>query len=194
MPSVLGKGKEQVVQQKKKQSRVEMAGEYTVQSRWFHLLVDPILRGDLAKLSGSEFKVLVTIKAHCNHATGLAWPSVNTVAALTGLSSATTKRAIKKLKLDSYLKVEKKQRKNTYKIIEALEVQKNGSDEKEQMYFDYAPSSIQKQLAAIKEFCTDGDTNITINLQINNTQNNFFGEKKLTKDEIDAIFKKAGAP
>jgi len=190
-----GKEKEQVGQQKKKKSRVEVSTEYSIQSRWFHVLADPILRGDLANLTGSEFKVLMTIKAHSNHATGFAFPSMKKIASLTGLSEPTTKRAVKSLKSEGYIKVGKEKRSNNYRVIESLIVEKNGSAETEQMMFDYVPSDMQKQLIAIKEFCTNGDTNITINVQVNNTQNNFFGqpEEQLSKDEIDALFQEAAA-
>ena len=67
---------------------------FQAQTTWFHVLKSMIDNGDIAKLGPYATTVYLVIKAHTNFSTGLAFPSVDTIAEKSGVSEKQVKRCL----------------------------------------------------------------------------------------------------
>jgi len=70
---------------------------------WFHVFKAMIDDGEVAKIGASAFTTYCVIKSHTNFATGVAFPSIETISEKSGISQAQVKRDLKTLEANGLL-------------------------------------------------------------------------------------------
>jgi hypothetical protein len=127
------------------------------ETTWFHIFRAMVDSGDLAKMSGTTLKVYFVIKAHVNFATGVAFPSEETIARKSGISLSQTKRELKALEKIGYVWIGKIGRKNQYRLREKFEIQNDEGKPIAIATWDYLPNFVQHAVADLKNVLVTGD-------------------------------------
>lgn len=149
----------------------ELWNELKVQHLWIHVVRGKIHDGEIARVGAVPFCVYITIKSHTDMETGTAFPSIPTIAKLVGVSNDTVERALKKLVEAGLLEVEKKGRRNSYSIIEEVQLvdtngQHWGSAKRKYASLKYG-SFIEDLRSLARSGNFPGDPNITLNVTVN---------------------------
>jgi DNA-binding transcriptional ArsR family regulator len=131
----------------------------------------------------SAFGIYCTIKAHVDFSTGSAFPSIERICELTGLTKRTVLRNLSILEDMGFVVKEKKGRKNVYTLRERFDILDDLGRPSAVATWDYLPRSVQAAQAELKNFLLTGKSDGTIihierlNLQVNlggtNKQENF---------------------
>lgn len=117
--------------------------------------------GLAAEIGANGFIIWVAIKTHADFNTGIAYPSIRRLAAITGLADKTVQKAIKELEASNLLRTVTKgnQRISTrYIARERLDV-KLGNKLLCRIVIDYVPQAIKQQLHKISETLKTGERN-----------------------------------
>ena len=117
--------------------------------------------GLVAELGANCFVIWIAIKTHADFNTGIAWPSIRRLAAITGLADKTVQKAIKELEAASLLRIVKsgnQRASNRYIARERLDV-RLGSRLLCRIVIDYVPEAIKSQLHKISETLKTGERN-----------------------------------
>ena len=117
--------------------------------------------GLVAELGANCFVLWIAIKTHADFNTGIAWPSIRRLAAITGLADKTVQKAIKELEAASLLRIVKsgnQRASNRYIARERLDV-RLGSRLLCRIVIDYVPEAIKSQLHKISETLKTGERN-----------------------------------
>ena len=117
--------------------------------------------GLVAELGANCFVLWIAIKTHADFNTGVAWPSIRRLAAITGLADKTVQKAIKELEAASLLRIVKsgnQRASNRYIARERLDV-RLGSRLLCRIVIDYVPQAIKTQLHKISETLKTGERN-----------------------------------
>ena len=124
---------------------------------WFHVFRDMIESGDVAKIGPHATTVYLVIKAHTNWSTGSAFPSIETIAKKSGISSRKIKDCLKDLEVAGYIRKEKRGRSNLYTLREKVEI--IGGDGRPQAVasWDYLPATVKGAVADLKNVMASGD-------------------------------------
>lgn len=162
-----------------------MNNEYQAETSWFHLFRSMIESGDAKSLGPHAFTVYCVIKSHTNFNTGEAFPSVKTIVDKSGISKMTVLRALKSLADHGYIQVEKKGRKNVYRLREKVTINDSQGRPSAVATWDYLPTTIKQAQAELRNFLLEGNgeglqliqiDTLHLNVQINqggeNVQNN----------------------
>ena len=159
--------------------------ELKAQTNWFHLFKSMIDGGDLAKMSGSDLKVYLVVKSHTNFNTGKAFPSLDLIGKMAGISLAQVKRCLTSLVELGYILKQKQGRKNIYTLREKIECTDEQGRPAAVATWDYLPAGVKEAQAELKNFLATGDQdgkivhikNLTINVaqkgDINNVNVDF---------------------
>jgi DNA-binding transcriptional regulator YhcF (GntR family) len=153
--------------------------------QFFHIFQQMIANGDARKMGGTAFLVYAVIKARINYSSGRTFPTVATIAHDAGINEKTARRHMKTLVEMGYLKKKfHKNRSNTYRIVESLQVPVTTDEGKKEFVtttFDYVPAGVGKAIREIRNLkmkgaLPDGSSvkieNLTVNIQVNpNAQN-----------------------
>lgn len=123
---------------------------------WFHMFRDMITSGDWAKLSASAAKVYPVIKCHSNHTSGKSFPTIETIAGLSGISESQVKRVLIELTELGYLTVNKVGRKNTYILREKINITNTDGTPLATASFDYVPNTVKPSTADLKHVLLSG--------------------------------------
>jgi DNA-binding transcriptional ArsR family regulator len=155
----------------------------TAETTWFHLFRSMIFDGNMKKMGLSAFGIYCTIKAHVDFSTGSAFPSIERICELTGLTKRTVLRNLSILEDMGFVVKEKKGRKNVYTLRERFDILDDLGRPSAVATWDYLPRSVQAAQAELKNFLLTGKSDGTIihierlNLQVNlggtNKQENF---------------------
>ena len=149
--------------------------ELRVDHLWVHLLRGMIRGGGIAKLGRTAFCVYAEIKAHTDLETGNAWPSIELLAKLVGVSKLSVLTAIETLVKEGFLKVEKKGRSNHYSIVETVNIVEQSGAPWGNGQRKYVPTGFGDFVDELKRLARTGnlpgDKAITINLVVNVQQN-----------------------
>lgn len=155
----------------------------TAETTWFHLFRSMIFDGNMKKMGLSAFGIYCTIKAHVDFSTGSAFPSIERICELTGLTKRTVLRNLSILEDMGFVVKEKKGRKNVYTLRERFDILDDLGRPSAVATWDYLPRSVQAAQAELKDFLLTGKSDGTIihierlNLQVNlggtNKQENF---------------------
>lgn len=130
---------------------------FEAQTQWFHIFKAMIDSGDLAKLPGSSVKVYMVVKAHTNFQTGQAFPSIETIAEKSGLSTVQVMRELKTLEKFGYITKTKQGRNNIYTLREKVEITDEHGRPTAVATWDYLPSSVKHAVADLKNVMLTGD-------------------------------------
>ena len=117
--------------------------------------------GLVAELGANCFVIWIAIKTHADFNTGVAWPSIRRLAAITGLADKTVQKALKELETASLLRIVKsgnQRASNRYIARERLDV-RLGSRLLCRIVIDYVPQAIKTQLHKISETLKTGERN-----------------------------------
>jgi DNA-binding transcriptional ArsR family regulator len=112
--------------------------------------------GLVAAIGVNAFAIWSAIKAHSDYQTGISWPSVRRLMALTGLASATVQKSLNVLEEAKLLRSEVKGRRRYYVARERLDVSL-GSAVVCSVVVDYVPAKMRGQISALKEAAAAGE-------------------------------------
>lgn len=129
---------------------------FEANTRWFHVFKSMIDSGDLAAMSGSSVKVYLVIKAFTDYQTGQAFPSIDTIASATGLSTKQVKREITSLVSAGYIDKKKQGRSNVYTLREKVVVSDEFGRPAAVATWDYLPTSVQEAVADLRNVLVTG--------------------------------------
>lgn len=117
--------------------------------------------GLAAEIGANGFIIWVAIKTHADFNTGVAWPSIRRLSAITGLADKTVQKVLRELEQASLLRIVQtgNQRTSTrYIARERLDV-KLGNKLLCRIVIDYVPQAIKQQLHKISETLKTGERN-----------------------------------
>lgn len=111
--------------------------------------------GLVAQIGTNAFAVWSAVKAHADFQTGVAWPSIRRLMALTGLASATVQKSLRTLEDAKLLRSEVKGKSRYYLARERLDVSL-GSVTLCTVVVDYVPAKLRGQLGRVREALESG--------------------------------------
>ena len=117
--------------------------------------------GLVAELGANCFVLWIAIKTHADFNTGVAWPSIRRLSAITGLADKTVQKGLKELEAASLLRIVRtgnQRASNRYIARERLDV-RLGSRLLCRIVIDYIPQAIKNQLHKINETLKTGERN-----------------------------------
>lgn len=138
-----------------------MQGElFQAETTWFHLFKTMIDGGDAAKMGPYAFTIYCVIKSHTNFTTGLAFPSIETIADKSGISVRKVKEELQTLENMGYITKVREGRKNLYTLREKVEIldKKTGRPAAVAMW-DYLPTTVKNAMADLERVVMEGDFN-----------------------------------
>lgn len=112
--------------------------------------------GLVAQIGPNAFATWAAIKAHADFQTGIAWPSVRRLMALTGLASATVQKCLTTLETAHLLRSEVRKKRRYYVARERLDVSV-GQRVLCTVVVDYVPALMRDRLAQVREAVEGGD-------------------------------------
>lgn len=117
---------------------------------WFHVFRDMIESGELKRMGPHAFTVYCVIKAHAGRTHGRAWPSVDRIVELSGISRGKVMQELNALEEMGYVKREKEGRRAVYMLREKVRIMDSNAQETAALaHFDYVPNlmrAVQKDL------------------------------------------------
>lgn len=123
---------------------------------WFHVFRALIESGDLARMGPHAFAVYAVLKAHAGHTTGHAFPAVERIAALSGVSPRQVKRELRRLAEMGYLQATRRGRSNVYTLRERVEVLDQAGQVQAVASWDYVPASVAAAVADLRRVMVSG--------------------------------------
>ena len=121
--------------------------------------------GLVAQIGPNAFAVWAAIKAHADYQTGIAWPSVRRLMALTGLASATVQKCLATLEDSHLLRSDVRNKRRYYVARERLDVSL-GQRVLCTVVVDYVPASMRDRLAAVRNAIEGGDPGGLVDVDI----------------------------
>ena len=150
-----------------------MKGEnLSAELAWFHVFKAMIDDGEVAKIGASAFTTYCVIKSHTNFATGVAFPSIETISKKSGISERQVRRDLLTLEENGLLTKEKQWKKNVYTLREKILITDETGKPAGQATWDYLPDAVRGAVADLKNVLMTGqfaDAKIVMieNLQVN---------------------------
>lgn len=130
---------------------------FKAETTWFHVFRTMIENGDVAKMGPHAFTTYCVIKAHTNFSTGHSFPSVETIAAKSGVSEPQVKRELKTLEEMGYLTRKKIGRRNDYTLREKVDIADATGRPTAVATWDYLPDSVRHAVADLKNVLVTGE-------------------------------------
>lgn len=128
------------------------------ETTWFHIFRSMIGGGDVAKMGAGAFTVYAVIKYHTNFSTGKAFPSLETLAALSGISRRQVINELKILEEHGYItKARQGPRSTTYTLREKVGLQDSFGRPVAEASWDYIPDGVKRAVADLKNVLVTGD-------------------------------------
>ncbi|OQS32943.1 helix-turn-helix domain-containing protein [Chromobacterium haemolyticum] len=132
---------------------------------WFHIFRQMFDSGDVAKMKPHAFTVYSAIKCHVNFNTGEAFPGVETLATMTGISERQVIRELASLEALGYLTKRRVGRKNMYTLREKVQVLNLNGRPIAEATWDYLPATVKAATAELKHYTQTGETGTVINIE-----------------------------
>lgn len=123
---------------------------------WFHVFRSLVVSGDLARMGPHAFAVYAVLKSHAHHTTGQAFPGVERVAELSGVSARQVKRELQRLVALGYLAAARRGRSNVYTLRERVEVLDAAGQPAAVASWDYVPASVAAAVADLRRVLVSG--------------------------------------
>lgn len=160
---------------------------FKAETTWFHVFVSMIENGDVAKMGPYAVTVYLVVKAYTNWKTGKAFPSIDTIAAKSGISKRQVINSLAVLTENGYLDKVKVGRKNNYTLREKVTLKDQEGRPAACATWDYLPSTVEAARAELKRFMLTGEhdgkilfvENLNLNIQVNQGDYNFNNQGKL---------------
>lgn len=160
---------------------------FKAETTWFHVFVSMIENGDVAKMGPSAVTVYLVVKAYTNWKTGKAFPSIDTIAAKSGISKRQVINSLAVLTENGYLDKVKVGRKNNYTLREKVTLKDQEGRPAAYATWDYLPSTVEAARAELKRFMLTGEhdgkilyvENLNLNIQVNQGDSNFNYQGKM---------------
>ena len=160
---------------------------FKAETTWFHVFVSMIENGDVAKMGPYAVTVYLVIKAYTNWKTGKAFPSIDTIAAKSGISKRQVINSLAVLTENGYLDKVKIGRKNNYTLREKVTLKDQEGRPAACATWDYLPSTVEAARAELKRFILTGEhdgkilfvENLNLNIQVNQGDSNFNYQGKM---------------
>lgn len=164
--------------------QVEM---FKAETTWFHVFVSMIENGDVAKMGPYAVTVYLVVKAYTNWKTGKAFPSIDTIAAKSGISKRQVINSLAVLTENGYLDKVKVGRKNNYTLREKVTLKDQEGRPAACATWDYLPSTVEAARAELKRFILTGEhdgkilfvENLNLSIQVNQGDGNLNYQGKL---------------
>lgn len=146
---------------------------FKAETTWFHVFRSMIENGDVAKMGPYAVTVYLVIKAHTNFKSGMAFPSMPTIIAKSGISKSQVIRALKSLEDAGYINREQKGRNNVYTLREKVDISDDKGRPVAAASWDYVPDGVKNAVADLKNVLMTGDfagakivqiDNLTVNI------------------------------
>lgn len=128
-----------------------------VDTTWFSIFRTTIASGDMAKMGPYAFAVYCVIKTHANFTTGNAFPSIELISELSGISNAQVRREIHTLENIGYLLKQKIGRSNLYRVKERVGISDLSGNLHAVADWDYRPNHMMAAIDEIKNTVSLGD-------------------------------------
>ncbi|MCC8344984.1 helix-turn-helix domain-containing protein [Pseudomonas stutzeri] len=122
---------------------------------WFHVFKS-MVDNELAKLGPDAFAVYCVIKSHCDLVTGVAFPSVATIAKKAGISERQVMRKIKSLETHGYISKSRTKGHNSYRLREKIPIKDGRGRHQAMASWDYQPSRLRDVLDELKAMLRSG--------------------------------------
>lgn len=122
---------------------------------WFHVFKG-MIDNELAKLGPDAFAVYCVVKSHCNLTTGVAFPSIATIAKKAGISERQVMRKIKTLEMHGYISKSRAGGHNKYQLREKLPIKDEEGRHNATASWGYQPSRIREVLDELKGMLRSG--------------------------------------
>lgn len=142
-------------------------------THWFHVFRAMVVQGDIAQVGAHAFAVYAVIKAHANYNSGQAYPSIDLISKLSGVSQAQVKRALNKLEKQGFLTKTKPGRSNLYTVREKIQINESGLPTALATW-NYVPSTVKNTIEELTRAMCRGDLSINqmvhierLNIQVN---------------------------
>lgn len=176
---------------------------FNAETTWFHLFRTMFTNGDVKQIGPYAFTIYCAVKAHASFHTGEAFPGIDKLVELTGISPAQVKRVLATLEASGYLNISKVGRRNHYTLREKVAIQDAHGRPAAVATWDYLPGTVKDTVADLRNVLVTGDfagakivqiQHLTVNVNTGSgTQINVDMSKTdpATKDEIKAIIKQA---
>lgn len=160
---------------------------FKAETTWFHVFVSMIENGDVAKMGPYAVTVYLVVKAYTNWKTGKAFPSIDTIAAKSGISKRQVINSLAVLTENGYLDKVKVGRKNNYTLREKVTLKDQEGRPAACATWDYLPSTLEAARAELKRFILTGEhdgkilfvENLNLNIQVNQGDSNFNYQGKM---------------
>lgn len=133
------------------------SGPISAETTWFHVFKSMIESGDAARLGGTVFLVYCVIKAHTNFQNGAAFPAIDTIARLAGVSDRQVMRALQALEEHGYLTKARHGRHNVYTLREKVTMTDATGRPAAVATWDYLPATVEAARAELRHFLLTGD-------------------------------------
>jgi len=152
---------------------------FTAETTWFHVFKAMIDNGDVAKMGPYAVTVYLVIKSYTNFATGLCFPSIDTIAEKSGISEKMVRNCLKVLVENKYIDKRRVGRNNVYTLREKIDLMDMSGRPAAVATWDYLPASVEAARAELRRFQLTGEKgqiihieNMTLNVQINQGEGN----------------------
>lgn len=139
---------------------------------FFSVFRELIDNGTLAEVGVYSWAVYTVIKSYSGYNTGESFPSVQTIAAKSGISEIQVKRSLKQLEEKGLLTKRKEGRHNVYSLNETLTISDQNHQAVATASFSYVPSKIKDSLAELRDVLLAGDLQGTKTIHIEHLQLN----------------------
>jgi DNA-binding transcriptional MocR family regulator len=131
---------------------------FQAETTWFHIFRSMFGGGDVAKMGPGAYTVYSAIKYHTNFNTGQAFPSLETIAELSGVSRRKVVDELKVLEDLGYItKARKGPRSSVYTLREKVGIQDTHGRPVAAASWDYLPAGVQRAVADLKNVLVTGD-------------------------------------
>lgn len=152
----------------------EQGDLFRAETEWFHVFRSMIKGGDLARIGPYAFTVYAVIKAHTNFKSGRAWPGIDTIMEMSGISKREVLRALQTLEENGYITREKIGRNNRYTLREKVGISDPHGRPVASAAWDYVPDGVRGAVADLKNVLMTGDFAGAKIVQIENLTVNIF--------------------
>ena len=171
-----------------------MKGEnLSAELAWFHVFKAMIDDGEVAKIGASAFTTYCVIKSHTNFATGVAFPSIETISKKSGISERQVRRDLLTLEENGLLTKEKQWKKNVYTLREKILITDETGKPAGQATWDYLPDAVRGAVADLKNVLMTGQFGLVPKLQFGNLWLTSSSLPCLVKQELQTPGSQAGA-
>lgn len=130
--------------------------QFEAQMHWLHIFQAMIEQGYIAEIGPHAFAVYIVIKSHVNYHSGVAYPSIERISKLSGVSKAQVKRALRVLEKSGLIIKSKVGRSNVYTLREKVIINMTGQPHTV-AYWSYVPRATKNIVAELKKAISSGD-------------------------------------